>query len=262
MIMVVVQYMELKKIVLKLMLLRDLLKQLLSQVNHTYIQKGFRHLIYHALITFYDFTYYIFLFYFKSTPVFYFQGEAYHYFFHWYNHTWKNERAIEVPIILKEIQYDNGKRILEVGNVLSHYIPCYHNIIDKYEKADDIINQDVVDFHPQTKYDLIVSISTLEHVGWDEWPKEQMKSLRALDNLKSLLTDGGKLIFTLPFGYNTELDKFLLEDNLWFKKYYIKKISHRNWLEVNVLDDFSDIRYDFASHAANMLIIGYYKNKK
>jgi hypothetical protein len=60
------------------------------------------------------------------------------------------------------------RNILEIGNVLSHYFPVNHDIVDKYEKADGVINQDVVHFYSPKKYDLIVSVSTLEHVGWDE----------------------------------------------------------------------------------------------
>ena len=60
------------------------------------------------------------------------------------------------------------KNIFEVGSVLSHYFPINHDVLDKYEKGHGVINQDVVDFKPHNKYDLIVSISTLEHVGFDD----------------------------------------------------------------------------------------------
>ena len=39
------------------------------------------------------------------------------------------------------------------------------------------------------KYDLIVTISTLEHVGWDEEPRDPSKVLRAIENLKSCYAD-------------------------------------------------------------------------
>jgi cyclopropane fatty-acyl-phospholipid synthase-like methyltransferase len=51
-----------------------------------------------------------------------------------------------------------------------------------------VINEDVVNFKSKKKYDLIVSISTLEHVGWDEKP---MKIPRAIENLKTLITPQG-----------------------------------------------------------------------
>ena len=56
------------------------------------------------------------------------------------------------------------------------YYKFEHDIVDKYEKKKGIINQDIVDYKPDKKYDLIISISTLEHVGWDETPRENYKN--------------------------------------------------------------------------------------
>lgn len=70
--------------------------------------------------------------------------------------------------------------MLEVGNVLSHYFPIHHDIVDKYEVCPGVINQDIADFLPQEKYDLILSISTVEHVGWDEQPQEPTKLLQVI----------------------------------------------------------------------------------
>jgi len=96
----------------------------------------------------------------------------------------ENERAVEIPIIWHIVRENKGKRILEAGNVLSHYFRVDHDIVDKYERAEDVINEDVVNFQPSKKYDLIVSISTLGHVGWDENPKEPSKILKAIEHLK------------------------------------------------------------------------------
>ncbi len=45
--------------------------------------------------------------------------------------------------------------------------------------------KDIVEFVPQDKYDLIISISTLEHVGWDEQPQKPGKLLQAIDHLRA-----------------------------------------------------------------------------
>ena len=63
------------------------------------------------------------------------------------------------------------KTHLGSGNVLLHYFPADHEIVDKYEKGDGIVNEDIVNFRPGKKYDLIVSISTLEHISWNEEKK-------------------------------------------------------------------------------------------
>jgi tetratricopeptide (TPR) repeat protein len=162
-----------------------------------------------------------------------FRGQVYHYFYHYHNVTWDNERAVEIPIIREIVKECRGKRILEVGNVLSHYFPVEHDILDKYEKAAGILNQDVVDFAPVKEYDLIVSISTLEHVGWDEEPQQPEKILRAMEVLKTVLAPGGEMVLTLPVGYNPEMDKMLADGRLSFTECYgLKRVSAANeWVE-------------------------------
>ena len=86
------------------------------------------------------------------------------------------------------------------------------------KKTSGIINEDVVDFKPLSKYRLIVSISTLEHVGWDEEPKDPFKIIKAIDNLTSLLDEKGTLVVTLPLGQNAEMDELLKNQKLTFKK--------------------------------------------
>jgi len=193
----------------------------------------------------------------RSLRTFTFQGETYNYCNHSYNNSWLNERTVEVPIIWKMVKNHRGKKILEVGNVLSHYFFVNHDIVDKYEKAEGVINQDVVDFQPSNKYDLIVSISTLEHVGWDETPREHTKILRALQNLKRFINSEGRIVITLPLGYNPEMDKLLKEEKIHFtKQYCLKRISKDNkWAEVD-WNDIHDIKYGGPFLAANGLVIG------
>ena len=135
-----------------------------------------------------------------------FRGRTYSCFFHSYNSTWSNERAVEVPIARALLEEHRGKRVLEVGNVLSHYLPVEHEILDKFEEGPAIRNEDVVAFRSPLPYDLIVSISTLEHVGWDEEPKDPGKILRAVSNLAGQLAPGGRMVVTLPLGYNPDMD--------------------------------------------------------
>ncbi len=198
---------------------------------------------------------------FKSIKTFKFQGEYYKYFYRWYNTTWKNERAVEIPIVCKLINEYKNFELLEIGNVLSHYFELNHDVIDKYEKAEGVINQDVVDFHPSKKYDLIVSISTLEHVGWDETPKDPNKIFPTLKNLKTCLVRGGKLIVTIPIGQNPFLDKFLEKGKIKFtENYYLKRISSENeWFELG--SNFSKAKYNHPFPSANVLFLGIYQKE-
>lgn len=152
------------------------------------------------------------LYYRYLNKYFVFNGKRYKYFYHPYNRTWENERRFEIPIIWDIVEQNRGKRILEVGRVLPHYFSLSHDVLDKYEKSKDVINEDAADFVPLKKYDLIISISTLEHVGWDEIPKEPEKVIRAVENLKECLNLRGKIVFTIPRGENSYLDQ-LLDNN-------------------------------------------------
>jgi len=191
-----------------------------------------------------------------------FRGRKYRYFYHLYNATWRNERSIEIPIIWEVVKGYYGKRILEIGNVLSHYFPVSHDILDKYENGKNVINQDVIDFRPLIKYNLIISISTLEHAGWDENHRFPLKILQALKNLKKCLTPKGKMVVTLPLGYNPEMDKLLKESKIHFtKQYFLKRISRDNrWREVDSRDVY-EAKYDYPFPGANGLVIGIIKNK-
>jgi SAM-dependent methyltransferase len=194
---------------------------------------------------------------FRGSRTFTFQGRSCKYFYHRHNTTWRNARAVELPIIWEIVRNHRGKRILEVGNVLSHYFPVSHDVLDKYEKGEGVINKDVVDFKPSTKYDLIVSISTLEHVGWDERPRDPMKVLRAVESLVDCLAPSGKLAVTFPLAYNPELDKLLKDGKLQFTgQRYLKRVSRDNrWKEVE-WEDVRDARYGYPYPRANALVIG------
>jgi hypothetical protein len=177
----------------------------------------------------------------KSSRTFKFQGNTYSYFYHRYNATWRNERAIEVPIVWEIVRDYRGKEILEVGNVLSHYFSVEHDILDKYEKADNVINHDVVDFFFSKQYDLVVSISTLEHVGWNEEPRDPVKILHAIENLRNHLAPEGKIVVTLPIGLNSDLDRLLHDGKIEFAGLYcMKRIpgKHNAWIET----DWEDVK--------------------
>ena len=217
------------------------MSKLLTRAKEAYKREGIYHVVKVTYnLTFkksYYFIYCKFLVYLKRPRTFTLHGRTYRYFYHPYNKTWNNERAVELPIILKKIQSYRGGRILEVGNVLSNYVHFQHDIVDKYDKTTGVIDQDVIDFQPSAngKYDLIVSISTIEHVGWDETPRDPKKITLALENLTTnCLAPGGEIVVTLPIGYNTYLDKLLKEDKIQFtEQHYLKRISDNNkWIQV------------------------------
>ncbi len=193
----------------------------------------------------------------NAGKTFTFQDKRLRYFYGSYNNTWKNERAVEIPIVKYLSRGYDSSETLEVGNVFRHYFRQNHTVLDKYEKNAGIINEDIVDFRPGRKYSLIFSISTMEHVGYDENARDSQKILRGIENMKSLLNGGGKIILTLPLGYNPFLDRLLREGSIRFSRiHYLKRISQDNkWIETTPQES-QNAKYGFPYPGANVLVIG------
>ncbi len=195
-----------------------------------------------------------------STP-FLFKGKKYKYFNHTYNHTWKNERRVEIPIIWNLIKNKNSANVLEIGNVLSHYFPITHDVLDKYEKGASVINEDVISYKTKKKYDYIISISTLEHVGWDEPEKDKMKIIEAVRNLKTMLSRNGKIIFTVPLGYNPYMDNIIFHKQLHLdEQYFLKRISKDNIWHESKLNNNDRILYNNPYPSGNAIVVGIINN--
>jgi hypothetical protein len=199
-------------------------------------------------VTFYDFFEGVLTAWFKKIvdrkKTFSLEGRTYKYYYHRRNRTWENERTIEIPLIWDVVSRKRGQSILEVGNVLSRYFEIQHDVVDKYEKNDFVHNADIVDYRPDKRYDLIVSISTLEHVGFDEQPVEPGKIGKAIKNLESLVNPGGEIHVTLPVGYNPSLDQSIDLKKLKFTQlhFFKRKSSTNDWQET-VWDDVKNVTY-------------------
>ena len=221
------------------MIIVDLIKEFVLTKN-TYkrenfwylLRKGLAYLSYIPITKYYQIT--------RKTKTFKFQSEEYRYYYALYNATWRNERAVEIPVVVDYILSQNlhvSAEVLEIGNVISHYYGgMWGDIIDKYEKSQGIINEDITTFKPKEKYDIVISISTLEHVGIDEEPPNPSKLIEALFNIrKNILKPGGTMLATVPVGYNGCLDQLLtLEPDLFTSIHCMWRKSHKSldWIEV------------------------------
>ena len=167
------------------------------------------------------------------------EGREFRYFLHPHNFTWASERCVEIPIAIGYLREVAGP-VLEVGNVLSHYMKVSHEVVDKYENAPGVLNVDAVDFSTANRYGLILSISTLEHLGMKEDPdvRGPSKTLAAIKNLCSLLAPSGKMIATVPLGYNPAMDQLVDDGRLFTKRLFMKRISKQNWMQTS----YGDVR--------------------
>lgn len=198
---------------------------------------------------------------FSYPGTFEFNGKFLKYFRHNYNTAYENERTVEVSIISDFLgSLNKYAKILEVGNVLSNYGFKYtkRDVLDKYDSAPHVLNEDVISFNPSVKYDAIISISTLEHVGWDEEIRDPMKIITAVRNLTSnCLSAGGCMLVTVPLGYNAYFDEQLEKGAEYFtEKYFLKRISSKNeWIQVSY-SEVIGAKFGHPFNNANAMCIG------
>jgi hypothetical protein len=169
-----------------------------------------------------------------------------------------NERTVEIGIATGFLR-DRTGRILEVGNVLTNFHPFPHDVVDKYEIAPGVINEDIVSYSPGKKYDAIVSISTLEHVGWDETPRQPGKIILAIERLKELLADNGQMLVTLPMGYNHFVDQMVRENKTGFSetRYMLRVSAGNRWREAQ-LAEVAGMKFGSPFPCANAIVVGWF----
>ncbi len=161
-----------------------------------------------------------------------FRGNSLPCFYHRYNVTWAGERAVEVPIANWYLKQFPASDVLEVGNVLSHYFPVSHDILDKFEKGKGIVNEDIVDFTPPKQYGLVLSISTFEHIGFDDEASEPsgQKIRKAVSSCLQHLRADGRLVLTVPLNYNPDLDRMIQDGGLKASaEFYLRRVQPLTW---------------------------------
>lgn len=162
-----------------------------------------------------------------------YRGRELAYLDHPYNATRHNERAVEIPIAVDFITKQSGAGI-ELGDVLGHYTDAGPDagpflVVDLDENADGALTADVREWTPDEPLDWLVSISTIEHIGWDPPTGEvdPHAAPRLLDRIDQFTR--GPMLVTVPLGYNPGLDVHLLdrpscgstmvtEDGYWWRE--------------------------------------------
>lgn len=192
-----------------------------------------------------------------APETFEYRGERYSVVHHRRSRTWLNERAIELPVAMRFVDgFGPPACGLEVGNVLSRYRAVNHRVVDKYERAPGVENLDVLDIATERPFDFVVSISTIEHVGWDEAERDLDKPLRAIRHLRSLLRpDGGRFLVTLPLGYNPAVDRLALDETggASHGEIFVRDRRFR-WAPVDRLEP-PQLRYEFELRSATAVWI-------
>jgi SAM-dependent methyltransferase len=191
------------------------------------------------------------------------------------------ERDVEIPIAQKYVNhiydtYKGNRTLLEIGNVLQHYdndVKYTHSVIDKYEKGDGVLNQDI--FNIEGNYDHIVSISTIEHVNfWLESSRNVSFPGKAIRKIYDLLKPGGNALISVPFGkfeaHNNfiQFDREYVSQNIFCHNLYnncqlffMKRTGYLQWEQEFDINNLSDVCYDKPYQCANAIcIIRLFKN--
>jgi hypothetical protein len=186
-----------------------------------------------------------------------FRGESLPYTLHRYNNSYRNERTVEISIARWFLSRADNGRMLEIGNVLAHYGVTGQTVLDKYETVPGVLNEDVVSYTPERPFDTVLAISTLEHVGWDESPREPEKVFRAFEAVRNCVAPGGKLLVTVPIGHNKALDGGLRDGTLKFaQETWLVRTSKRNeWREAD-RDEALRKEYGQPFRNANAIFVG------
>jgi SAM-dependent methyltransferase len=185
-------------------------------------------------------------------------GERYRYLHQRYKLSWLTERAVEVPVVQAIVDGHRGRRILEVGHVLGHYRHNEHTVVDKYEQAPGVLNLDVLELGELGPFDLIVAISTLEHVGLDEAERDPGKAPRAVEALKQRLAPGGRLVITIPAGYNRDFDRAFTDGTIETSSLSaLRRVPGRSgWRETSPAEAFA-APYDFLLYRARAVVFAF-----
>ena len=166
--------------------------------------------------------------------------------------TWRTERCVEIALGRHAIASRSPTNVLEVGNVLPLYGVTRHVVLDKYERGAGVLNIDIVDYHPGRRFGLAVSLSTLEHVGWDEEPRDPGKAAGALQRLGAMADD---LLVTIPVGVHREFEEAFVNGPFDHVQLLVRTSRRAHWAS-RPLAARHGVRYGAPYPCGNGILIG------
>ena len=161
------------------------------------------------------------------------------------NQTRINERRVEVALGYDYLEQMKDKKVLEVGNVMRHYKDkgyYTHDIVDLNEtnpNFPEIMNENILIWKPNKRYDATLSISTLEHT---EDP------LLAVNNI---LSYSDHCFITIPFGYDRGNEVFEAFPDLLF----MRRINEDNEWREATREEVKETEYNKPFRFANAIMI-------
>jgi len=132
-------------------------------------------------------------------------------------------------------------------------------VVDKYEQSPGIHSIDFLEFHLPKLFDGFISVSTLEHIGWDEEPREIDKVKYCIEKIRECVTSTRRVFVSFPLGYNDYLDGLVRNKELPFEKTasLVRVDEDQNWKEVELHQALKpEYRYGSRFPCANACFFG------
>ena len=176
------------------------------------------------------------------------------YFDHPYNDTINNERAIEIPLALRYIEkVKDLDTFIELGAVLPYYFEnLKHSCIDPVDSKATIS-----DYAENINYfkKHVLSISTLEHIGTNDYGLKANFKVNPYEVLKRIYEDCSSCLISWPIGYNSSLDDDFFNLDQFDCTCFIR-INHNKWEEVQK-NKLKLVKYNFPFCFGNGLVFVY-----
>ena len=118
------------------------------------------------------------------------------------------ERTVEIAIALDFLSRCNDE-IIEIGAVTPYYIPgIIKYVVDPTDKHA-LVSHHTSLFDFDIKGKNILSISTIEHIGKNDYGGVSAHE-NAIKALNMILRKSLRCLITFPFGYNRDLDEYVM----------------------------------------------------
>ena len=156
-----------------------------------------------------------------NRPSFKFNGADYLYFFHRHNTGWPphrcTERVVELAIADHWLDCIGPDPVVEIGAVSPYYWPCRIDRIIDPADAHSKVSDRVSLFDTQLDKLNVLSISTIEHIGLDDYQWQSAHQPlaenggrgNAIQAVQKFAAEADRFLITVPVGYNGHLDDWL-----------------------------------------------------
>lgn len=154
-----------------------------------------------------------------------------------YNTTINNERGVEIPLAASFVNklVDKNEDFIEIGCVTPYYFLAQNRklVIDPTDTHEESVKHDALDYEFYGKN--ILSISTIEHVGFGDYGLSAEHG-KAIKLLNKILLQSKLFFLTIPFGFNLDLDKYILSDFIMNYRhiFFFERKADNRWEHVAI----------------------------